>query len=791
MNNHHRNLISAVLASASVIALSTVAIAQPAADADKAKGDVEKVTVTAQKRSQVLKDVPMSVSVVTPRQLENATVTDVFSLTSQVPALVAQSVNPPSAGSSFMIRGLGTSVFNLGFESSVGSFQDGVYRARSGLVAGSDFLDLARIEVLKGPQGTLFGKNTTAGVVHFITNAPTHDNDGMVKVEYNGWDQFTAQLVQNLDVSETFALRAAGYVSTGGGWQEDPGRNDEYADRGRWMIRGQALWEPTENFSIRIIGDYGEADEKTAMPVRLQNTTNPIFPAGPTITFVNQGLAAAAGSCVPNPVNPNGRIVCNNVSPDLSVEDGGISAEMNYDFSDVTLTSLTSYRTYSDVFRGDNDFIGVDLLRTAQTVGVDTFTEELRLAGGSDEKGYHWLIGAYYANEDIDRTNEFIWGTQVGSAAPGLFFGHLPLTRAFLDEFAQSSEGYALFVHGDVDLTDQLRLTAGLRQNWDNKDGSGLFTVPNALGSGPAPDSFPLAVPHNFVASTDDTATTGTVSLSYELTPDMNAYFTYSRGYKSGGISLIRDAAGPFIAFTPGGPIVIPVAQDPTFDPEFANNFELGLKGNVSKGVYVDLSLFNTKFTDYQQQTLTPSGAFDVTNVGSVKSKGAEVLVKAQATDELDLSFALAYVDARFGDDVPPSTSTGVVLADRQLPFSSRWQGNVGATYEALLGDTGWFWFAHADMFFRSKYATDTDLLPGRIQKGYELFNGRLGVRDDKWEVAAFCRNCFDERYVTASFEIPLDGAGLGTFIPGDTSNSVNGFLGEPRFYGLSASVRY
>ncbi len=750
--NHIRLGLGALLTSVS-------ALAAPGAWAQtEDNGSLDELVVTAQRREQSFEDVPFSVSVVGAEQLQNATVTDVFSLRAQIPSLDIRTVNPPSAGASFSIRGLGTSVFNLGFESSVGTFIDGVYRARSGLAATSDFLDMERVEVLAGPQGTLFGRNTTAGVINMVTRAPQHENSFSAQADYNNWNQLTAQATGNFVASDTAAFRLSAYTSYGDGYIDDPGSGDSYANRGRWMVRGQALIEPTDAVSIRLMVDYGEADENTVMPIRIFND--------PAVTPGNVTLANAVGSCVPEPVDPDGIVACNNLPPSYTVEDWGFSGEVNIDFGRVTLTSITSYREFSDFFNGDNDFIGVQVIDTNQGVDISTFTQEFRLAGSTGEGAgaLDWILGAYFSDEDIGRTNEFIWSDQIASTLPGFFFGYLGRQRAFLDTFEQHGESAALFAHGTYQATDRLSFTAGLRYTEDEKDGSGVFDQPA---------TFPLPIVFPFDASVSNDAISGTLSSSYALNDDSNIYATYSRGYKSGGISLIRDAGGPQVAFSPGGPVFFATPEDPTFDEESADHYEIGIKGTFADGrLRGALAVFSTEFTDLQQQVLTPSGTFDVSNVGSASAEGVEAQLTWLVSPGFEINGGVTYLNATYGDDA------GAPLAGNDIAFSSRWQGNLGATYEWDLGQSGYSMFAHGDVFFRSKHSLNTDL--SGEQAAYEIYNARVGLRSaGPWELSIFCRNCFDERYYTSTFGIPIDGAGAFTA-------STLAFVGEPQFYGLT-----
>ena len=509
-----------------------------------AQAVLEEVVVTAQKREQSIQDVPISITAISGENLQANIVQDVYDLRATVPALEVRGVDPPSQGAAFAIRGLGSSVFNMGFEPTVGTFIDGVYISRSGLVASSDLLDLDRVEVLKGPQGTLFGKNTTGGVVHFITNKPSFDEvEGSAEVTYQEYDQVRVRGVINVPVQDNFAARIAASWHNGDGYL-DNANGEDLNDRDRFTIRGQLMWEPSADLNIRVIADYSEVDENCCWPVR--NTNNPLNP------LVNAPLAAAIGSNVIDPPDLDNLRVAANGGLIFDAEDFGISGEINWQLGNITVTSITAYRDYQDLNTKDNDFTGVDILTNTDTLPeVSIVSEEFRIAGVSEDIGIgqsvDWVVGFYYANEKVQRTREFTWGPQITSFpffAPGLF-GNIP-GRAFYDEFSQEVDTIAGFGHITIDINDKLSLTGGVRYTNDDKNASHRGQTGNAM----APfNNLPLAVVHDFDAKREDSEATGTASIQYQVTDNVMGFFTYSRGYKSGGISLNRDAAGNALGF--------------------------------------------------------------------------------------------------------------------------------------------------------------------------------------------------------------------------------------------------
>lgn len=747
--------------------------------------ELEDILVTAQKREQSLQDVPIAISAVSGEALRVNVIRDVFNLRVAVPSLEIRAVDPPGQGTSFAIRGLGTSVFNLGFEPSVGTFVDGIYRSRSGLVASTDLYDIERVEVLKGPQGTLFGKNTTAGVVHFLTNRPEFDSlNGAVEASYEEYDVARVNGFFNAPITDTLATRVTWTYANGDGWLDNKANGDKTNDRDRYSVRGQVLWQATESLGIRLIGDYAKVDnEQCCFPMRYINDPQ----TGP----INGPAAAAIGSTIINPADIEDLNIAANGKLEYNATDKGAAAEIEWDLGPVTLVSATGYRDYDDSNSKDNDFTGVDVLRSNQKLPkVQLWTQELRLEGQLFDDRVDWMVGGYYADEDLERSNEFIWGSQITDFpffAPGLF-GNSP-GRAFLAEFEQSTKTYAAFVHGTWRMTDRWALTTGLRYTKDDKSAKSRNDQPQAL---------PLPVVFDFSANTDDSEPTGTISLQYELTDEAMTYVTYSHGFKSGGISLNRDAAGAAVILEPpvGGcppgfvsspPVCLGSQQDPTFKKETADHVELGMKSTIADGrVRLNASLFYTKFDDLQLQILRPDGTFDVTNASGARSRGLEVETNWAIADYLTLNASALFLDADFSDGVGLLDPTRPDPSGQRLPFSSEWTGQVGADYDRPDAFGQWGFFASGNWFARTNQFVDTLPDDDRKEGRYALLNLRTGVRSpsEQWELAVWCKNCFDKRYTVSRFAIPFDGLILG-------SSTQWSHVGEPRIFGGTVTFNF
>ncbi|MFM7783767.1 MAG: TonB-dependent receptor, partial [Gammaproteobacteria bacterium] len=428
---------------------------------------------------------------------------------------------------------------------------------------------------------TLFGKNTTGGVVAMHTKKPDlKETSGSVELSYEEYERLRANGVLNLPLSEgTAALRLTGSWAKGDGWLDNVVTGNEIHDTDRYSLRAQLLVLPNEDLSIRVIADYAELDETCCTPLRYVNDPRSAGLNGPT--------AALVGSRIIDPANIEDLDADLNIDPQLDAKDKGLSAEINWDIGEVTLTSISAWRDYQDSNYKDNDFTGVDVLYSNQNLPeVSLLSQELRLAGDCDciASGLQWTVGGYYSKEQIELENEFIWGSQ-GDFRPfgfPFFPWHTNMSRAYLASFDQETESVALFAQGTLNLSEQLALTLGARWSDDQKDGTLVNDQPVAGAPfPPIPVVFPLGFVYDYDAERDDSEPTWTASLQYDFSADVMGYVSYTHGYKSGGISMTRDAGGTQFAFTPAGPAGPFPAQDPTFEKETADSFELGLKADL------------------------------------------------------------------------------------------------------------------------------------------------------------------------------------------------------------------
>ena len=451
----------------------------------------DEIIVTATKRTTTLQDTPISVSVTSAEVIEQAQILDILSLQSVVPSFrVSQLQN--TANTSLIIRGFGNGGNNLGIEPAVGLFIDGVYRSRAGAQI-ADLPALERIEILAGPQTTLFGKNASVGVVSIVTQTPQFESQGHAEIGIGNFDSIFGRAYYTGPLSETLAFSlGAGFQEREGLFSPAPGTTGgDLNDRDRFNLRGQLLWQPTDDLDVRIIGDYSEIDENCCAA-----TTAVI---GPTAAIV-QGLGGqlsgvALGQTVGDTPDSFNQLTALNADTPNEINDIGISAHIDYDFGNIGFTSITAFRNNDSAFTSDSDFTSLDILEDVfQAADIDTFTQEIRFQSDYDGR-FNWQIGATYFDETLEIDSGIDFGVAArpfvdalatagasifdptASPLPGLelatgnpigsFFG--PDVR--LEEtIVQENESFSVFGTVDFDVTDKFTITVGGNFTSDSKD---------------------------------------------------------------------------------------------------------------------------------------------------------------------------------------------------------------------------------------------------------------------------------------------------------------------------------
>lgn len=715
----------------------------------------ETVIVSATRRDADAQTVPVAVTAVSERDIIDAGVRDTSGLQQLAPSLVVTVSNSETTGGVIRIRGVGTGGQNPGLEGAVGAFVDGVYRARPGMAL-NDLMDIKQVEVLRGPQGTLFGKNTSAGAIVITTKEPEFEFGGevMAGLGSDGQQRYMG-VVTGPILEDKLAFRLSGLVNKRDGYIEDANTGAKYNDRDRYSVRGQLLAEPTEAISLRLIADYIEKNE--------------VCCAAP---YVANGARAALisnlGGTVFNPTREDDFLVAINTPPRSEVEEFGLSGHFNWDLDIGQLKVIASTRNFISARDSDVDNSDLDLANVDNDVTKDRLdTIEATLQGKTDR--IDWLVGAYAFESRFNNPQSQVMGADLGAFLGGVLNrpAVIPLYREgdgdLLRRFYQKGDGWSVFTHNTVSITEALKLTLGVRYLEESKTGGGEFITQAAPSctSPLVPAGARVFCPTtDYEAEFSDNALTYTAALSYQFTPNLMGYGSFSKGYKAGGISLDRDAGN---------------RTSQTFLPEESENYELGVRTEwFDKRVRANLTAFRIEFTDFQRNVFTGTETL-LSNQGEVISQGAEFESRYRVTDNLALNTSITYADTQYGEDV-----SDAAIASRRLNAAPMWTTQIGGNYfRPLTNDISFFLSGAAR--YQSSTVTGADLDPAKRQEGYTLVNGRLGLAFERQdaEIALWGSNLLDESYRVITFNAALQ--------PG----SLAAFMGEPRAWGVELTKRF
>lgn len=802
-------------ASAGAVCLSSAANAGQASDQavelqesqGQARGEPSDniIIVTAAKRDQTLAEVPISVSVVGAEEIANSEIEDILDLQVRVPSLQVNQLNL-SSQTNFVIRGFGNGANNVGVEPAVGFFVDNVYRSRtsSGL---SDFIDVERVEVLRGPQSTLFGKNASAGVVSVITKRPKDSFEGDFEASYGNFDTFKLAGTVSGPLGEGVSARVSASMNKRDGFIENISDGADLNDRNRWGIRGKLLFEASPAIDILLSADYERSRELCC------GITNLV--AGPTVpviealggTLVTEDPFAYQTSLTSNPENEN----------DLF----GVSAQIDFDAGIFDVISITAFRRADTLTSADVDVTDVEIIQpNVNDIDIETFTQEIRLTSKDNGGPLSWFLGGFYFEEKITNTDVLIWGdaarpyvdTLLGASGASLGLLEL-LTGSTQGSFfargqglneisGQSNKAYSIFGVVDLDIVDRLTLTVGASYTNDKKDVFHRIVSTDAYSQTDLNPLIPLIGPVavatlqslqifpeflNYPNAVEDGKSrddkfTYSARLSYDLTNEVNVFASFATGFKATSWNLSRDSrplASDFPAIADAGLLTTNLNPGTRFArPENSEVFEVGVKGFWDNFQF-SATYFDQKIEDFQTFVFLGAG-FGLSNAEQRSAKGFEYDFRAQLTDQLSFWSAGTFIDPVYGEFT--ASAFGDISGTRpsQIPGTAI---ALGANYEFEIGKT--LLNLQADYQYQSDTDFEDDPTLQTALSAYSnaqnLVNASItaefenGIRARLW-----ARNLMDDKYlVNFAFPTPLQGG------------SYSGLPALPRTYGVTVGVSF
>ena len=751
---------------------------------------LEEVVVVAQKRAQSLQDVPIAVQALSADMLKQngiTTLSDISTITPGFKMADSQGVANVTA-----LRGVNSFAFGFGLEESVPLYLDGVYLGNGFDMLG-DLLDIRQIEILKGPQGTLFGRNASAGAVNVITNPPTNDFEATVGVGAGNYNLYTTRGLVNVPIIEDVLMVRGGFSTRNrNGWQTNviTEKEDGFEqDRSAGFVR--ALWVASDSLDIEYSGDYSrQKDHSGYLSVNTVRTFQSVWNQADPASFYdggnekaasgNEGVSiSAAGGALQIPLAP--AEATKDIIQDRKIIGNAFKATWDMN-EDMTLTAITSYRKADTKTGFDADGGNFGLVNSWSTGTTKEFNQEFRLNVAWDS--VDWMTGVNYYNQDRSQKDTTYLSSLLSLQRVGLSAQDLNITETSAGD--NETEAYSVFGDATWHLTDALNLTAGLRYSYDEKtfklnDSNNDTFMDNGLVY-PNYDQLPDPSTHSWDDNWDNLS--GRVGVDYTSDDDVMLFATISQGYKSGGFNTRLTVDG-----TAESGYVTPAFALAPFDEEKNINYEIGVKSELMDGrMRFNSSVFYYVYKDLQ--ILLAEANLPVArtvNASEVTGYGWDSEIVYLATEDLTFSANFLALNAEYTEDVVDQTGTVRFEKGSKRPWSPDWAGTIAMNYVIDLGDTGELrtnltYSYRDDQLERGTQVTEIYTNEDNSQKGYGLLNGRVTfyTADEHWEVALWGKNILDEDYrnnINAS------------------ANSVAGVLttvqGEPATYGLEATYNF
>lgn len=681
---------------------------------------LEELIVTAQKREQNLQDVPVGVSLLSGKAMSEAQIKDAAELATLLPTLNVQSSSGPST-SSFNIRGIGTQTFSPGVDPSVSTMLDGVVMGRSGM-AFLNLVDIERVEVLRGPQGTLYGKNASGGVVHIITRDPTEELSGTAAATAIEDDEYRVDGSVAGPITDTLGYRLTGSKVDDDGWAKNVYDGKKINDTDSYTVRGKLLWQASDDLEFLLASDYSKIDcDCVALSVRS-------ILEGPR----QQELLEEQLPVVPSKHNQD----VNNDEPTFNHNrSSGHSLTTNWDISEYVLTSITAYRDWDnesivDFDRGPNNLLTLSFPSPPKTE-QDQYSQELRIASPPQEWG-SYVVGAFYFEQDIDNSNSTSTSFLV------------PITR--VSKTNVTGKNAAVFGEVNFNVWQDWQLIFGGRYTYDELD---YETTADRT------DGIVFPPPGEARDSLDDSDFSPKVALQWDVSDAAMAYASYTSGYKGPAFDTSLIAAGSLVK------------------PETSDAWEAGLKSSwFDQRLFLNIAVFYAEYDDYQAETSIDDNPADLRpgspvliNAGEVSTKGVEIEFMAQPMDNWAITGGMAYTDGTIEDYKEGNCSGGQIargecpggtqdLSGGQLPQTPKWKLNLSTDYTIELEQ------APFNIVLGANLRSQDDVLYGLSQDqyteqdAYTIVDVRavLAGTQGGYRITAFVKNVLDKNYASLIF---------------------------------------
>jgi len=708
---------------------------------------LEEVIVTAQKRSESLQDVPMAVNAFSADTIQEAGINNTADLAIMTPSLHTLNVQSPFT-TKMQIRGIGTAQSDPALEPSVGVFVDGVFLGRSGLGM-SDLTDIERIEVLQGPQGTLYGKNTNAGAISVITKRPSFDGfEGYIEASAGNYDMGILTLAATGPINDTLAYRLSGNTHQRDGYMENSGAADGN-DADDWNMQGKLSWEPNDRLNLMLAGSHVERDDSCCVPDATQGDAV-------QAELARQGLPQ-------DKKDPRDYKVATDVDAEFAMESDLLSLHIDYDMGWGSITSITAWNDYDYTQLVDQDRSELDIIASqSEFYSGDSLSQELRLDSQLGDT-IDYQLGLFYYKQTTQRgdgTTTVVVGDDfltIAAQEIGPIIGQIAAPGDYLfGKGIWKNDTFAVFGQATWHLGERWHLTGGLRWTDEEREATlfsdNISTAPAVVNLGVTSYLGRLSAPVDDTFNRSSDNVDWLLKAAYDLSDSTMIYASASTGTKSGNFNGVNG--------TP---------EEREFDDEDTLSYELGAKASFfDSRVRLNSAIFYTGVEDYQFQQGLPDGGTIVSNEAEVEVSGLDLQLEALALENLTITAGLLYMHDY---EVVSGPNEG-----KQLSTTPDYTANLGATLVFPLADGALY--LRGDYMYMDDHVTNNSNEPDdEVYQDRESLNAKLGWRNDNWNLSIWGKNLTDDSYAGLTSQVQR------------FSGSRAYYLTAPRTYG--ATLRY